>query len=107
MARKLKFPLPSDYPAKFRAVLCPGDRVIGLYNQATDKDARRIAKKVKEWFHAEAHAKGWGGVHFLPEVQSMHGAGCVLWPPPGTVVDITVTTATLVLADSADAEEGA
>jgi hypothetical protein len=103
--RRLKFPDPSDYPPRHPAVLCPADRVIGLYNQANTPHAKRISKKVKRWFHAEAHNRGWGGVHFLPEVQSMHGAGCVLWPAPASVTTISIESTTLALADAVDDDE--
>ncbi|OGA56044.1 MAG: hypothetical protein A3F74_19435 [Betaproteobacteria bacterium RIFCSPLOWO2_12_FULL_62_58] len=59
---------------------------------------QRIAKKVRGWFAAEAIKKGWAGIHFLPEIQSAHGAGCVLWLPPQQInVKINVTKQTLVL----------
>ncbi|MEI6084445.1 MAG: hypothetical protein WCS70_09110 [Verrucomicrobiota bacterium] len=79
--KKLKFPETKDYAAKEAIVLCPSDRVIGLYNQATGKSAERIAKKMKEWFVATAKQKGWVECQFVPEVQSKHGAGCVLLNP--------------------------
>ena len=85
--KKLKFPDPKDYPAKNPVVLCPADRVIGLYNQATGNNAERIAKKLKEWFEKEAILKGWASCRFVPEVQSRHGAGCMLLNP----LSVTVT----------------
>lgn len=105
MARNLKFPSPADYRPAEPAVLCPADRVIGLYNQDSGDTAVKIAKKVRTWFRSEAHKRGWAGVHFLPEVQSNHGAGCVLWRPP-TRPSVTVTiTSQLVLSDEVLAEE--
>lgn len=102
MGRNLKFPVPSDYKPAQPAVLCPAERVIGLYNQGSGDKAQRIAKKVRTWFSAEAHREGWAGVYFLPEVQSNHGAGCVLWRPPTRVdVQVTVTKHTLVLREEA------
>lgn len=77
--RKYKFPDPNDYPAKSPAVLCPAGRVLALYNQETGGDAKRISKKVKQWTSTQAQEIGWQGIHFLPEVQSQHGAGCILW----------------------------
>lgn len=92
---KLKFPKPEDYKQSSPAILCPAERVIGLYKQGSGRDCQRIAKKVKEWFFSEAAKMGWAGVHFIPEVQSNYGAGCILWMPPK--VQITVTKETLVL----------
>jgi hypothetical protein len=106
MARDHKFPDPKDYPPKFPAVLCPSERVLYLYNQESGKSAKRIAKKVKKWFTEEAHRLGWAGVRFLPEVQTQHSAGAILWQPPSTVnVQITVTKQTLVLAEAEDDAE--
>lgn len=99
-----KFPTPASCKLKDRAVLCTAERILALYNQATEKDGRRITKNVKKWFAAEAPKHGWAGGHFLPEVQSGHGAGCVLFlPPPQLNVNIKVTKTTLVLeAESGD-----
>ena len=77
--RPFKFSDPNDYAAKIPAVLCPADRVLNLYNQGTNQQAQRISQSVRDWFYSEAHKVGWGGAHFLPEVQSNHGAGCILW----------------------------
>lgn len=104
MARNFKFPDPNDYPLKTPAVLCPADRVINIYNQETGEDAKRISKKVREWFFREAHANGWSGGHFLPEVQSQHGAGCILWIAAGKP-KIPGTETMLVLDDSLDEDE--
>jgi hypothetical protein len=80
-----KFPTPRSCKLKDRAVLCTADRIRALYNQETGKDAKRISKNVKKWFAAKAPSHGWAGAHFLPEVQSGHGAGCVLFVPPQQV----------------------
>jgi len=78
-------------------MLCPGERVIGLYKEATGKSAVKIAKTVKAWFREKAAEEGWASVHFLPEVQTNHGAGCILWLPPLTVnVKVLVKKTTLV-----------
>jgi len=109
MGNKLKFPTPANCRPADPAVLCSAERVLGLYNQANADEATRIAKKVKTWFRNEAYKIGWAGVHFLPDVQSKHGAGCVLWiPPTRTDVQITVTTNMLVLRedDGDDGEQG-
>jgi hypothetical protein len=104
MARRLKFPHPKDYPPKTPAVLCPGERVLGLYNeQHPAKTAQRISKTVRTWFFEQAHAIGWSGLHFVPEVESHHGAGCVLWIAKRQA-SITVEGTMLILADSLDDE---
>ena|SRR6266498_5259114 len=99
--RPIKFPVPHDYPAKTPAVLCPADRVISLYNQDSGDIGQRIAKKMKAWFTGEAKKKGWAGCYFLPQVQSAHGAGCILLNPPS--VTITMTSITLQISEK---EEG-
>jgi hypothetical protein len=94
-----KFPTPTSCKLKDRAVLCTAERILALYNQATGKDAKRISKSVKKWFASQAPSHGWVGGHFLPEVQSGHGAGCVLFVPPQQVnVNVKVTKTTLVLS---------
>src|SRR5271169_431211 len=66
--------------------------------QENPKGAKRISKTVKKWFAVEARVHGWAGGNFLPEVQSGHGAGCVLFVPPQKVnVNVVVTNTTLVL----------
>lgn len=101
MSRKLKFPITSDYAAKHMVVLCPAERVLGLYEQGSGIKAQRIAKKVKEWFTDEAKKHGWVGCRFVPEVQSTHGAGAILLNPLSA--KITVKHITLDLPES---EEG-
>ena len=103
--RKFKFPEPSSCKLKDGAVLCPADRILALYNQATGKTQQRITQPVKNWFATEAQQSGWAGGHFLPEIQSGHGAGCVLFVPPTQVnISVQVTEKTLVLqADETDA----
>lgn len=105
VGRKFKFPEPSNCKLKDGAVLCTAERILSLYNQSTGKDQKRITQPVKNWFATEAKASGWAGGHFLPEIQSGHGAGCVLFVPPSQVnVSIQVTEKTLVLlADESDA----
>ena len=98
MARKFVFPNPANCKPKDPAVLCPAERVIAIYNQDSGETAQRISKNVRVWFAAKAIEKGWAGVHFLPEVQSAHGSGCVLWLPPQQInVNVNVTNKTLVL----------
>ncbi|PKN67155.1 MAG: hypothetical protein CVU57_04180 [Deltaproteobacteria bacterium HGW-Deltaproteobacteria-15] len=95
---KYKFPDPKTCKLKDRAVLCTAERILAIYNQSTGKDAKRISKSVKAWFATEAKKAGWAGGHFLPEIQSGHGAGCVLFISPHQVdVSVNVTNATLVL----------
>ena len=103
---KIKFPTPRSCKLKDRAVLCTAERILTLYNQATGKDAKRISKNVKKWFASEALLQGWAGGHFLPEVQSGHGAGCVLFVPPQQInVNVKVTQTTLVLLAESGEEE--
>ncbi|WP_426994233.1 hypothetical protein [Methylomonas sp. CM2] len=98
MARNFKFPTPESCKLKDNAVLCTSDRILSLYNQATGKDQKRITDPVKQWFSQEAQQNGWAGGHFLPEVQSGHGAGCVLFIPPKEInVEVKVTEKTLIL----------
>ena len=86
--RQLKFPDPADYAAKDIVVLCPAERVLGLYEQETAIKAQRIAKRVKEWFTEVATNKGWAGCRFVPEVQSKHGAGAILLNPLTTRITV-------------------
>lgn len=93
-----KFPTPQSCKLKDRAVLCTAERILALYNQETGKSAQRISKSVKIWFASQAPNHGWSGGHFLPEVQSGHGAGCVLFVPPQEVnISVKVKKTTLVL----------
>ncbi|MBY4676193.1 hypothetical protein [Marinobacterium arenosum] len=103
MAPSFKFPTPASCKLKDNAVLCTSDRILALYNQATGKEQKRITQPVKTWFAAEAQNNGWAGGHFLPEVQSGHGAGCVLFVPPREInVSVNVTEKTLVLMADED-----
>ncbi|MFZ5761625.1 MAG: hypothetical protein ACOY8P_01685 [Thermodesulfobacteriota bacterium] len=98
---KLKFPHPGECKQKDRAMMCPADRVLGLFNQETSKEAKRIGKTVRTWFTNTAHNYGWAGVMFVKQVGSQHGAGCVLARPPEIVnAQIIVTKKTLVLTES-------
>jgi hypothetical protein len=74
-----KFPKAKDRSPNEPAVFCTAERVLNLYNQEHEQQAKRISKKVRDWTFNEAHQEGWSGVHFVPEVQSKHGAGCMLW----------------------------
>lgn len=95
---RIKFPDPKKCTQENPAVLCPADRLLGLYNQDSGKSAKKISKTVRGWFAREASSKGWAGVNFVPDVQSKHGAGCVLWLPPQQInIKITKTTNVLVL----------
>jgi hypothetical protein len=99
-----KFPDPKDVPPKHPVVICPGERVLALYNQNTGENAKRISKGVREWFQDEASRNGWSGTHFLPEVQSMHGAGCLL-TARGTQEVTDITNAALNLVDTKPTDE--
>jgi hypothetical protein len=97
---KIKFPDTKSCKLGNDAVFCTAERLLGLYNQDSGdpKTAERISKKVRRWFAEEARAKKWAGVQFIPEIQSTHGAGCVLWLPPQQVnVKITITENMYVL----------
>jgi len=98
---KLKFPDPKNCSPNKPAVLCPADRVLGLYNQDNNSPAKRIAKKVKKWFYDQAHANGWTGIHFLPDVQTNHGAGCLLWKDLDSPT-IKIVNNTVIITDSSD-----
>jgi hypothetical protein len=98
----LKFPNPSNYPPSTPAVLCPAERVIGLYNQSNTKQAQRLSQTVRTWFLEQAHHLGWGGVHFLPEVQSKHGAGCILWVPSQKTMSMKIKATMLIIDTSPD-----
>ena len=103
MAKKFKFPDPTSCKLKHGAVLCTAERVLALYNQAKGKEQQRITKPVEKWFTKEVPNHGWAGSNFLPEVQSGHGAGCVLFVPPQQVnVNVRVTKKTLVLIADED-----
>ena len=93
--KKLKFPNPNDYPAKDPIVLCPSDRVKGLFDQANGKKSKRVAKKVIDWFVEEAKKNGWADCRFLPTVQSRHSAGCILLNPLSVKVEINRITINL------------
>ena len=96
--RNYKFPTPASCKLKDGAVLCDAERILALYNQATGKEQKRITDPVKQWFLGQLLARGWAGGHFLPEVQSGHGAGCVLFVPPQQVnVSVKVTQNMLIL----------
>jgi hypothetical protein len=96
--RRLKFPEMSKYPLSEPAVMCPAERVIGLYNENSGKTAAKVSATVRTWFESEAPKHGWAGVHFVKDVQSGNGAGCILSRPPVNVgATITITQTTLVL----------
>jgi len=105
MPKAFKLPKPADYGSGQPAVLCPGERVLALYNGLSEDNAKRIAKKVRAWFFAQAKLAGWAGVHFLKEVQTSHGGGFILWRPADRLdVQVTVTKTVLVLHDESDKE---
>lgn len=80
--KPFKFQKAAERSEAKPAVLCPADRVLNLYNQDSGKSAKKISKKVRDWFTDEAMKDGWDAVGFIPEVQSQHGAGCVLLKSP-------------------------
>ena len=98
----VKFPCPDDYKPREAIVFCPAERILALYNQDSGDNAQRLAPKVKAWFRTRAYGHGWAGVHFMPAVQTNHGAGCAMWRPPQQLnVQVVVTRQTLVLVDDA------
>lgn len=99
-----KFPDPKDVPPKHPVVMCPSERVLNLYKQETGEDAQRKGKKVKAWFEQRALSEGWAAVHFLPEVQTLHGAGCLLLAP-GAPKITNLASAALGLFDESDEDE--
>ncbi|WP_346841034.1 hypothetical protein RAL92_23545 [Metapseudomonas otitidis] len=103
--RNFVFPDSQARSPRAPTVLCPAERVLALYNQNSGDEAQRISKKVREWFFDRAHAEGWSGVHFVPEVQSSHGAGCIMWVTFNTGMSIEVTQKILVLEDSSDSDD--
>ncbi len=106
MAPRFVFPDAHSRSPKSPTVLCTAERVLNLYNQDNPlQEAQRISKKVREWFFEQAHRAGWHGVHFIPEVQSKHGAGCVMWVSFGAARQVQVTHQTLVLEDSTEGED--
>lgn len=101
MAAKFKFPNAKSRSPDKPAVFCPAERVLNLYNQENEKPAQRISKTVRTWFFDKANEHGWNGVHFIPEVQSQHGAGCMLWVTQNRS-NMKVTKAVLVLESGSD-----
>lgn len=103
---EFKFPTPKSCKLKDGAVLCTTERILALYSQEIGKDAKRMSKNAKKWFASQAPLHGWAGGHFLPEVQSGHGAGRVLFVPPQQInVNVKVTKTTLVLLAESGEEE--
>lgn len=94
---RIKFPNTKSCTRGNRAVLCTADRLIELYNQNSGDSAKRICKKVRAWFAREAKDKGWAGVQFIQEIQSKHGAGCILWLPQGEDKSLIKITSTMYI----------
>jgi hypothetical protein len=106
MSKPLKFPDPKARSPNAPAVLCPADRVIGLYNSKhPKKTAMRLSPSVKTWFSEEAHAAGWIGVQFLPDAQTAHGAGCIMWVSQQHDISLSLEATMLVIADSNEHKE--
>ena len=96
-----KFPRSKDRSPNQPAVFCTAERVLNLYNQENQKSAKRISKKVRVWIFTRAHTEGWSGVHFVPEAQSRHGAGCMLWVQQDRA-NVQIDAAVLVLVNGAE-----
>jgi hypothetical protein len=90
MARQLKFPVAAERSVKAPAALCRNERVVALYNQAHDTDAKRIAKNMRKWFVETAKKNGWDSAVFLPDVETRHSCGCVLYKSSSQTVQISV-----------------
>jgi hypothetical protein len=99
--RRFKFPDATSRSINKPAVFCKADRVLNLYNQENEKPAQRISRRVREWFFEEARKRAREGVHFIPEVQSQHGAGCMLWVAQDRA-NIKITKAMLVLVSTSE-----
>jgi hypothetical protein len=79
MAPRIKFPAAAERSEKAPAALCSNERVVALYNQEHQTDAKRIAKNMREWFLKTAKERGWDSAVFLPDVETRHSCGCVLY----------------------------
>lgn len=96
--RNFKFPTPEKVKVSDRTVSCTSDYIINLYNQAHGTERVRMTDTIKSWFIAESQGSGWAGCHFLPDFQTGHSGGCVLFTPPREVnVNVLVNDRTLVL----------
>jgi hypothetical protein len=81
---------------------------MGLYEQSEKQKPRKINPTVKTWFRQEAlRTHGWSAAMFVPEVQTQHGAGCVLYKQPLQINAFSVTIALPGLdeVDPNDADE--
>ncbi|MGB9992426.1 hypothetical protein [Pseudoduganella rhizocola] len=96
-----KFPDPKKRSEHQPAVLCSNERVLALYNQdhPDSKEAKRVSKKVREWFHDEAHKAGWAGAGFIPDAATQSGLAGILWVPT------TNTPTVLVIEDGAGKDD--
>lgn len=105
LGRRFKFPTPENAKLKDHAVFCTAERIVTLYNQAHDEKRQRMTDTIKKWFAHQAQEAGWAGGHFLPEIQTGHNAGCVLFTPPSnTNLSVKITEKTLILlAEDPDA----
>jgi hypothetical protein len=66
MPRPHVFPDPKDRSINDPCVLLNPAKVIGLYNQMSEDDARAsaVTDTVKAWIHEEARQRGWASVEF-------------------------------------------
>lgn len=76
---KYKFPDPDKRSPADPTVLLPAERLLALYNQETQKDAKRVSKNVQEWARETGHAKGFDGVAFSEDATPGAGRGCIFW----------------------------
>lgn len=94
-----KFPDPKKRSEHHPSVICSNERVLALYNQEAEKEAKRVSKKVREWFHDAAHKAGWAGVGFIPDAAGDSGLAGILWVPT------TNTPTVLVIEDGAGKDD--
>ena len=64
MPKPYVFPDPDDRSKNSPYADVPSARVINLYNQSTDSDARRLTEKIRTWFKQEALDLGWDDAEF-------------------------------------------
>lgn len=64
MARPFELPVPEDRSINNPHTMLESREILGLYNQSTGLDAKRVVESVKEWLEKEAKSIGWETVIF-------------------------------------------
>lgn len=100
--RSFKFPDAGDRSPNEPTVHCPADRILALYNQDSGYSAQRLSKAVRQWFSGEAQNNGWHGVHFLADVQSQYGAGCVMYVQFNMGTGAITASSQILITDDSD-----